>query len=354
MRNLAHTYRVLSHIFSREASDSLLTTTLSPETELWDDLVTLASSHLTLPALYASLHSKNLQHLMPNDLNNYLAEISLMNRERNQALLSQINVLSDLFKQHHITHVFLKGSALLVSGIFNDTAERMLGDIDILIAPKQLTEAYALLLDNGYQKPPMTFGVDYFEHKHLPRLLPNELTGIGAVELHSKLFEHHSYTPLIADNILHHKQQIQGFSLPCWEHLLWHNILNWQYNDFGGLTNTLSFRSAYDTVIILNKHPYLLETPWPQNKSIERYFKIMRGYFSDVNAFQPNVNNWHARFYQFKLNYPKLLEHYNRTLKFCNRFPTLWDRFNMFVSNHTYRKLIWQDRKRILRLLFKY
>ena len=38
--------------------------------------------------------------------------------------------------EHNIKHIFLKGTALLLSNVFEDIGERMIGDIDFIIQHK--------------------------------------------------------------------------------------------------------------------------------------------------------------------------------------------------------------------------
>ena len=94
-------------------------------------------------------------------------------------------MISALFQKEGITHSFLKGSALLVAGYYKDLGERMIGDIDILVENSQLELAHNLLSKQDYDPVHVTFGHDYFEHKHLPRLIPKER--LSAVEIHRKL-----------------------------------------------------------------------------------------------------------------------------------------------------------------------
>ena len=103
-----------------------------------------------LPAIYCRLHSKNLLVFLTKLLVAYLNEITRLNRKRNQAIFEQLHALRLLLDKHKVSHVFLKGSALLSAGFYKDIAERMINDIDILIAPNRLHFANELLLKSGY------------------------------------------------------------------------------------------------------------------------------------------------------------------------------------------------------------
>ena len=54
------------------------------------------------------------------------------------------------FDENGIKSVLLKGGASVVSGLYDDPAERILTDIDVLIAPAQIEAAEKALRANGY------------------------------------------------------------------------------------------------------------------------------------------------------------------------------------------------------------
>jgi hypothetical protein len=92
----------------------------------WDRLVQLGSSQLVLPAIYGALKRKKLQQYTPKDLVSYLQEITDLNYRRNSAILKQIAFLSEVFKQHQIEYVFLKGVAMIITKPYESKSERML------------------------------------------------------------------------------------------------------------------------------------------------------------------------------------------------------------------------------------
>ena len=124
MGNLAVTYQNIADILSFETSNSELEQLLSHPSFDWDAIVSEGSRHLVLPALYCRLQSKKLLHVLPNDLKEYLEEITELNRERNSAILDQINIITEWFNKHNIEHAFLKGGALLALDCYDDIAER--------------------------------------------------------------------------------------------------------------------------------------------------------------------------------------------------------------------------------------
>ncbi|MEO5788567.1 nucleotidyltransferase family protein, partial [Gelidibacter sp.] len=146
----------------------------------WDAVVIIASKHLMLPALYCRLKAKGLLPLIPNDLNIYLKEIAAINRGRNEILLKEAHEVSEIFKKENIEHVFIKGMALLAGNTFKDQAERMIGDIDILVAPNQLHKAFEILTKFGYNET-VDFNYQQKNFRHLARQISKQK--YGAIEL---------------------------------------------------------------------------------------------------------------------------------------------------------------------------
>lgn len=345
MGNLAITYQHIADILSFETPNPKLEKNLSHTSFDWDGIVIEGSRHLVLPAIYCRLKAKGLLHVLPEELNNYLEEITSINRNRNVAILCQVHSISDLLYKHDIDHVFLKGSALLALGCYADNAERMIGDIDILVSLNQLEKAYHLLKNNGYEPIDQTLGDQFFVHKHLPRLKPKH--HICAVELHRTLFVSYSYNELISKNILSRKRKMDDIYIPSQKHLLMHNILNFQINDKGALFNSISFRSTYDTIAL--KLDYNENLNWFQNKIFKQYFKYSSLFFNDIKQWTKAKSNFSTDFYLFKLKHIRFYQFWNKVLTFSSFMPILLKRFFFFVSNKAYRKAIIDDRKRIFK-----
>ena len=65
-------------------------------------------------------------------------------------LLKEAKELSELLYKNNINHIFLKGTALLLSNVFEDIGERMIGDIDFIIQHKMKKKIKKLLEKNNY------------------------------------------------------------------------------------------------------------------------------------------------------------------------------------------------------------
>ncbi len=347
MSALVKTYRHIANILSFDTSALHLKQTISDPSFDWDAIVIEGSKHLLLPALYCRLKAKELLTVLPKDLKHYLKEITTLNRERNQAILKQVNTITTLFTKHHINHTFLKGSALLVHGCFDDIAERMIGDIDILVDLSQLDRAFNLLTQQHYKPIPPTLGSDFFEHKHLPRLTTSK--AICAVELHRKLFTSYAYPELENSHLLHQKRNVNNIYIPSQNHLLLHNILNAQVNDNGALYNQISFRSAYDSISLLRD--YKDKFDFLKDRYIQNYFNLTGLFFKDIALTVTIQSNTSTKFYMFKLKHPNFYKFWNNLLYGYNLSSILFHRIYVFLTHAPYRKAITKDYNRVIKQL---
>lgn len=345
--NLVNTYKLIADILEfNDAALEALTIKLKTQCIDWDAVVIEGSKHLVLPALYCRLSTKNLLHYLPKDLETYLKEITDINRNRNKAILKQAKGISKLFKTHHIDHVFLKGTALCATNYFEDIAARMIGDIDILVEKEKLQEAYVLLENNSYKGVKTTLGSDFFEHKHLPRLISKD--HIGAVELHLKLFMTYQLDALSAEHILKHNNQNFDINIPSNTHLLMHNILNYELNDFGKLYHTINFRAAYDTIVLLPKINTAHLKQIVNKTPFKSYFKKLNLFFTslqDAITLKPTLVN---TFYLVRLKYRLLYVIHYKGIKTLSFTKVLLHRSYMFCYNTKYRTAVWNDRARII------
>ena len=74
-----------------------------------------------------------------------MEHITGLNRERNQQIITQATALNTLLLDHGITPIFLKGAANLITGLYSDIAERMVGDIDFIFSKQDYPKAIRLL-----------------------------------------------------------------------------------------------------------------------------------------------------------------------------------------------------------------
>jgi hypothetical protein len=218
----------------------------------WDGIVELGSRHLVLPAVYGNLKRKNILKLIPDDLEKFLKDIYKKNEERNKKILLQIEFLNELFIKHNVDHIFLKGSALLLSNKFDVINERMIGDIDILIRKESILKARDLIAKNGYKffNTEMNLTEGLIENKHLIRMIHEN--HIAAVELHKEVLNGNKIRLLPSKKLFSEAVEIGRKKILNSKRLIEHIILNWRFNDHGVLKKTLSLRVVYDYINLTN------------------------------------------------------------------------------------------------------
>ncbi|WP_299122098.1 nucleotidyltransferase family protein [uncultured Tenacibaculum sp.] len=233
----------------------------------WDNVVKLSTSHYVFPALYCNLKRANFLHYLPNDLVEYMKHITDLNRERNQQIIAQAKEINDLLLANNITPIFLKGTGNLLEGLYEDIAERMAGDIDILIVNNDILKTVKILQSKKYyvfdNKIPKSYG------RHYPRLIHD--TKICGVEIHRELLRkkhrNHLNYNLISSQIIQNKEKYTSLALP---HKFTYNILANQVNDFGYLYRNINLRTIYDTFLFSQKLDTL-----KSNLSFKYHFNIL-------------------------------------------------------------------------------
>ena len=108
---------------------------------------------------------------------NYMSHVA-----RNMRIYSIIKEISSLFAEKHIETILLKGAHLSYF-IYEDIAQRMMSDLDLMVRENDLAKAENKLLEVGF-KTQRKFGIETESaiHHHLPPLLKED--GNVPIELH--------------------------------------------------------------------------------------------------------------------------------------------------------------------------
>ena len=211
----------------------------------FEKLITLASGHLMLPALFFNIQKKKASYLFPEDFIDYIKNIFAINKARNEILLAEAKQLSQLLVENNINHIFLKGTALLLSNVFEDIGERMIGDIDFIIQHKDEEKIKEVLEKNKYRKKDSLKLFRLFKPRHLPRRV-NENKKI-AIEPHLKLLDPRYRSAFNTKRLLNDfNEGLETVKTPSQSFLFDHCIYNFQINDQGFKNSKHSHRSIYD------------------------------------------------------------------------------------------------------------
>lgn len=247
---------------------------------IWEEVVQLSSRQLVMPALYLQFKRNGLLPDLPADLTKYLSEITELNRERNLAILAQAEEITSILSARNIQPVFLKGTAHLLCDLYNDIAERMLGDIDILLPEDRMVEAAEILIEMGFKsyiefKPGLAA-----EIKHYPRL--QNLDYPAAVEIHREILNFPNQKILSGIEILNDKQKVNiadGVAfIPSAQKLMIHNVLNSQLSDRAFVNGYILLRQLYDFWLLSQNKDAL--------QSVQKFDKkrhLFKSYLTQVN-----------------------------------------------------------------------
>ena len=163
-----------------ELTENIRVKFVSGEVNL-DAFILLCSNHFVLPAITLHLKNSGLIELFPNDYADHLNEIYLLNRKRNKEILQQIDEISKQLKKEDIEPIYLKGTANLLDNLYNDSGDRMIGDIDFLVQDKDYLKTVELIFELGYKNDSTVYG-DVKAYKHYPRLYKKDVP--ADIEIH--------------------------------------------------------------------------------------------------------------------------------------------------------------------------
>ena len=223
---------------------------LKPETVDWDAVVKVSTTHYVFPALYCNLKRANLLHYIPTDLVAYMKHITDLNRERNQQIIKQAKEVNELLLENNIKPIFLKGTGNLLEGLYDDIAERMVGDIDLLVSKKEIEKSYKILQESGYEN---VVSILLEDHRHLPRITHSKK--IAAIELHHEILKLEKSSFFNFDTInsslkFNHKNK---FIFLSDENQIKLTIFSKMINDNQYFLKTVNLRAAYDFYLISNR-----------------------------------------------------------------------------------------------------
>ena len=210
----------------------------------------MSTAHYVFPALYCNLKRADFLKYLPQELVSYMQYITNINRERNERIIAQAKELNTLCLANNITPIFLKGTGNLLEGLYEDIAERMVGDIDLIILKENYPKAITILRDNGYsdvsklkyQRP---------NPKHYRRLYKKN--NIAAVEIHKELLIEKYANEFNYNFVEKDSQFINDISVLSYANKLNLSIIANQINDNGFYYKTMALRNAYDVFLLSKK-----------------------------------------------------------------------------------------------------
>ena len=213
----------------------------------WGAVVKVSTAHYVFPALYCNLKCADFLKYLPHELVSYMKHITDINRERNIQIITQAKELNSVLLANNITPIFLKGTGNLLAGIYEDIAERMVGDIDFIFSKEDYPKAITVLIEFGYYRKAPSLPTN----RHYSRLIKKD--SIAAIEIHKELLIEKYQNKFNYSFVEKDSQDIKGFTVLSYANKLNLSIIANQINDHGFYYKTMALRNAYDLFLLSKK-----------------------------------------------------------------------------------------------------
>ena len=334
-----------------EHNKNLVEETLKTTEVDWDNIVRVSTGHFVFPALYCNLKKANFLHYLPDDLVEYMQHITNLNRERNEQIIIQAKEINELLLANNITPIFLKGTGNLLEGLYDDIAERMVGDIDFLVAENEYLSTSKILESNSYTKVHEDREVNFPEHRHYFRLKKEER--IAAVEIHRGLTKKKYHDIFNYNHVFKDLLYVNNITFLSYKNQLNLSVIAKQINDDGQYFNDIALRNSYDIFLLSQK-----------NNSLDVIKHVHYTIFKPLNNFlaiTQLVLNSNTIFFENNLNtqktIKKLFENQKKNKVISKKKSTILRVSILYKSiiNKEYRKWLlkrisnkkWQEKKLI-------
>ncbi len=227
----------------------------------WMQFVGLCSNHFILPVVFLKFKSHGILKYLPEELSEHLNDIYELNLSRNKQILAQAKKITEVLNKNNIFPTFLKGAGNLLDGLYSDTGERMMGDIDFLVHEDDYLPAAKLMEREGYSKLYEKENyTDIKAEKHYPRMAHPDFPAV--IEIHRIPVNEEQLKELNTKLIDTEKKPVTN--LPgCFvlsdKHKIILNFVHSRFGDDQSAYGIVSLRDLYD-LYLLSKRRALQET----------------------------------------------------------------------------------------------
>jgi hypothetical protein len=270
----------------------------------WENWVQMGNKHLVLQTLYVALKNNKLLQFLPADLVEYLQYIHRLNVERNLKIVLQAKAVKDIFEREGIAHVFMKGTANIVDGLYGDIGERLVYDIDILVDENRMLNAADALIASGYKTQKKFNPKAYPSTMHYPILVKDDC--VSGVEIHRLPVQYLYVKRFSAERVFETKRlskSEENFWVMSDSNRIIHNFMHSQLMHNGHYHADVSLRDLYDLLLLSqreNAAKVFEDFKYYQLKS-NAYLNLMHKVFSipysSSNKKRRNNSFFRARHY---------------------------------------------------------
>ncbi len=316
----------------------------------WEDVLKLSTDHYVICSLYYNLKNTKLLKYVPKKLSLYMNYLAKLNKNRNYRIKEELNELNTLLLSNKVKPIFIKGTANLIRNLYSENGERMIGDIDFLVSPKDFENSIRILTRNGY------FKVNSIEpppgHRHYPRLIKRNR--IAAIEIHRDLVTEKYRNEFNFGLVKNDLTKINEFFLLSYENQFITTLVSKHINDDGFFYKKISLRNAYD-VYLLSKKINIQQSLSKLNKLIYPLtclVSICGHIFGDIRSINhiknDNTEKYLKSFNRLLVDYKKRRLIYLK-IKYQLLINKLLTNLIKLIKDKRYRK--WKIKKEIKKLL---
>lgn len=214
----------------------------------WDMIVKVSTAHYVFPALYCNLKKANFLEYLPEDLVAYMKHITDLNRDRNSQIIEQAKEINNLLLENNITPIFLKGTGNLLEGLYDDIAERMVGDIDFLVSLDEFEKTVELLKGFGYSEFHKKKFDSTIVNRHFPKM--TKKNQIASIEVHYKMVSREKFNEFNYQFIKNNITLKNNYSLLSHNDKVIMTSINKQLNDLSDKFYHFGLRNSYDLFLL--------------------------------------------------------------------------------------------------------
>lgn len=300
--------------------ETIITQFSAPDYD-WQSFIWICSNHLILPVIYLKFRKHDLLDYLPEVLSQHLEEIYTLNCKRNELILQQMKEINATLNQVGISPIYLKGTGNLIDGVYSDIGERIIGDIDFLVAEKDFLTAIELFKKEGYAIcRPNNEPLDQI--KHYPRLWKEDV--VADIEIHRLPVTIKYSIQFSTDLVQQAKKAVSGHP-GCYvlsdNHKIILNFIHSQLTNAGHALGIVALRDIND-IYCFSKRIDLQTIPQiaPFRQKCIAYLKISEKLLNLTDSFYP-YETIRSKSFRFK-----------HDLNINSRFIYKINRFNWVIS----------------------
>jgi hypothetical protein len=258
----------------------------------WHGFVSMCSENLVLPLIFIKLKKHGILEFIPEEVGQHLLEIYKLNSKRNAEILDQIKYITNILNENNIFPIYLKGAGNLLDNFYADIGERMMGDIDFLVAEDDYLKSAELMIKNGFYPEIDVRGLDVMHFDHYPRLrhpvYPADL------EIHRIPTDYDCsgwYGKEIVDAEKQTAPELGGCFVQSPRHRVMLNFIHSQLSHEGYLYGWVSLKDIYDLSLLSNRVPLTEILPLIKEKGKAiAYFSFAKNALGADNLFFAKQN----------------------------------------------------------------